>query len=209
LIVRALGRDWIWPDQDEKCRAVVFDWAADLEVAYKHCKQFRTGIQAGGNMGVWPWLLAKKFKDVFTFEPDPRLLPHLMQNLHGLDNVVKMHCGLWDRRATCLIADEKPNNLGAQYVVPKIDGPIQLQAIDDFEFYDVDLIYLDIEGAEMKALRGAVKTIYDWRPTIVVEDKGLSDKFGSRKGDIERWLAREFGYRVAARPHRDVVMVCD
>jgi FkbM family methyltransferase len=208
MIVNALGREWSWPEQDEKCREVVFEWAKDLEIAYKHCRQFRTCVQAGGNMGVWPYLLSKKFEKVYTFEADPRLYSHLEENLKGCRNVNINHGGLWSEHGQCHIKDEKPNNLGAQFVVPDEDGAVPLWPLDDFELKDVDLIYLDIEGAEWAALQGAYETISKWRPTIVVEDKGLSEKFGTKKGDIERWLYKEFGYVVSARPHRDVVMVC-
>lgn len=208
-IIHALGRDWLWPKQDEKCCAVVFDWSKDLEIVYEHVEQFRTCIQAGGNMGVWPWLLSKKFKQVYTFEADRRLQPYLYANLHGTPNVHVSGKGLWDRPGSGEIRDAKANNLGAQYVVEDALGSVELACIDDYAFVEVDLIYLDIEGAEMKALRGAADTIAECRPTIVVEDKSLSEKFGTKKGDIERWLARDFGYEVVARPHRDVVMVCE
>jgi hypothetical protein len=43
---------------------------------------------------------------------------------------------------------------------------------------------------------------------VVVEDKGLSSRFGVDMGDAEKWL-QKFGYRVVDRPHRDVVLVCE
>lgn len=160
-------------------------------------------------MGVWPWLLAKKFERVFTCEPDPICWPHLVENLKGVPNVVKLQYALLDKVTTCKIQTEKPDNLGAQYVVPDA-GEIPATTID-LRFgqeHAVDLIYLDIEGAELHALYGAVETIAKHKPTIVVEDNGLATRFGSTKGDIEKWLHRDFGYVVAARPHRDVVLIC-
>ena len=56
--VTGLGRTWVWPDDDRECIKVVFDWISDLGRAMHFCKQRRTAIQAGGNMGVWPWWLA-------------------------------------------------------------------------------------------------------------------------------------------------------
>jgi FkbM family methyltransferase len=208
--VQGLGRGWSWPDEDDKCRAVIFDWSKDLDVVYPHCRKFDTAVQAGGNMGVWPLLLAKKFKLVHTFEPDPRCLPHLHENLRGLSNVRIHEHGLWNAPDVCCIKNmaHEQRNLGAQYVVLGGDGQIPLDTIDSLLLDSCDLIYLDIEGAELPALQGARETIEKFRPVIAVEDKTLSRRFGYEKGDIEKWLAADYGYRVVARPHRDVVLAC-
>lgn len=208
--IEALGRSWSWPDQDQKCHKVVFDWSKDLHVAYKHCRSFQVVLQAGGNMGVWPWLLAKRFEQVLTFEPDPVCLPHLVANLKGLKNVTLAPKALLDKAAKCEIKNDQPNNLGAQYVVPG-HGKIEATTIDEAmrDRLACDLIYLDIEGAELAALKGGEETIRIHRPVVVVEDKGLSSRFGTAKGDVETWLKTNFGYVVAARPHRDVVLVCE
>lgn len=206
MIVNALGREWSWPPSDVKCKAVVFEWSKDLAIVYRHCRNFRTAIQAGGNMGVWPWLLAKKFASVVTAEPELECLFHLRENLKGVENVTVLPYALGAAPGTGKIA-YVPGNLGAQWVEP--GDAFEIVAIDSLARGNVDLIYLDIEGFEMAALLGARETIARDRPTIVVEDKGLSEKFGYKKGDIEKWLGAEFGYKVVARPHRDVVMVCE
>lgn len=205
--IEALGRAWLWPEADEKCHKVVFDWSKDLEVAYKHCRAFDFAVQAGGNMGVWPWLLAKKFKGVLTFEPDPVCFECLEYNTRGLDNVTAYRMGLMEDTTFCTLKNDTPNNLGAQYLQAG-GGDIMATSIDAQMLDACDLIYLDIEGAEMSALKGAVETISLFKPVIVVEDKKLSERFGYAKGDIENWLAMEFGYKVVARPHRDVVLAC-
>ena len=198
--VRALGRDWEWPDDDVKCRAVVFDWSKDLAQVYPQCRQFRTAVQAGGNMGVWPWLLAKRFQRVYTAEPEPSCLAALRQNVTE-KNVVILPRAFGDKPGFASI-QYVAGNLGAQNLAGD-SGDVEVVTIDSLGIDDCDLIYLDIEGYEMKALQGARETIAEQHPVIAVEDKGL---LGTRKGDIEKWLMAEFGYRVVARPHRDVVL---
>lgn len=207
MLIHRLGRDWGWPDKDERCRAVVFDWATDLEVALKHCARYRTAIQAGGNMGVWPWLLAKRFEMVVTAEPEPECFRYLDINVQN-ERVIKINAAFGEVEGTCSMQFDRhgKKNMGAQFVAPGED--CRVMTIDSLGIADCDLIYLDIEGFELNALRGAVRTISATRPVIVVEDKGLSDKYGSKQGDIEKWLAADFGYKVVARPHRDVVMKC-
>lgn len=48
-------------------------------------------------------------------------------------------------------------------------GVVDAAALDDFPLWVVDVLKLDVEGFEIKALRGAVKTIAKFRPNILVE----------------------------------------
>ena len=200
--VDALGRSWLWPVDDVECRKVVFNWSKDLAIVFQHCRSFRTAVQAGGNMGVWPWLLAKRFQRVVTFEPDMQCFHCLEANLLGVKNVTAIPFGLWDRPAKISMVPV-PGNLGAQSIT--LGGTGSAVTIDQNVSEPVDLIYLDIEGAEWEALHGAIRTIQNYKPVIAVEDKNLGSV---PRGTIEKWLAKEFGYRVVARPHRDVVMAC-
>jgi FkbM family methyltransferase len=217
MILIALDREWLWPATDTECWPVVFGWSPDLEIVYKHCRSFRSVVQAGGNMGVWPWLLAQKFQRVYTFEPDPRCFRYLVHNVANGPNISQKvwfsqsALGSERRHARIHHLPGEETNLGAQYTasVSSWEDFIPTTMIDDLRLSECDLIYLDIEGREMHALQGAVDTIQRTHPVIVVEDKGLSEKFGVKKGEIEKWLHLDFGYEVVARPHRFVVLVCN
>lgn len=205
ITVQGLGRDWLWPASDVECRKVVFGWSTDLDVAVTSCRQRRTAIQAGGNMGVWPWLLATKFARVITAEPEPECFACLDANVTDA-NVEKMQAAFGAVPGMVEI-NYMAGNLGAQWAMLDPRGVSPQIRIDDLGVTDCDLIYLDIEGGEMPALIGAQDTIAASKPVIVVEDKGLSERYGYAKGEAEHMLARH-GYRVVARPHRDVVLVC-
>lgn len=210
LLLKKLDRVWHWPPADKECRSVVFDWAEDLEDTYKALAQsnrpLHTCVQAGGNMGVWPWLLSHKFEHVYTFEPDPVCFRYLCQNLENSPNVYKFQAalGCYHQLVQLVPIHE---NLGAQYLHPSAPGHIPTFTIDDLALESCGLIYLDIEGFEFRALQGGYQTIKKHRPVIVVEDKGLSDQYGTKQGYIEEWLRSHFGYSVFSRPHRDVILV--
>ena len=111
------------------------------------------------------------------------------------------HAALGDARGKAGLSRDE-SNIGAHYIV---DGEeFTVMRIDDLRLPSCDLICLDIEGYELNALKGGVKTIEKFKPTIVCEDKGLSLRYGSREGDIAEFLAH-FGYRPIAKLHRDVV----
>lgn len=206
--VSGLGRTWKWPESDTECLKVIFDWMSDLTRTVRLCEQKRTAIQAGGNMGVWPWLLSAQFETVITAEPDKECFRLLQDNLAGVGNVDAYNVALFDVPVSCHLQVEVKNR-GAQFIVPAKDGAIACITIDSLHIDDCDLIYLDIEGAELKALLGARDTIACSKPVIALEDKGLSTRFGTTKYAAEKWLEVEFGYKVVGRFHNDVVLTCE
>lgn len=189
-----------WPERDVHCRQVVFGRTSDMNLALDHCKGRKVAVQAGGNCGVWPAWLAERFETVYTFEPDAENFRCLSMNTP--DNVVKFQSALgYGRKTVDLHRD--PVNCGAYYV--QGEGNIPTLRIDDLELTACDLIVLDIEGMEADALEGAVLTIRSFHPIIQYEDKGLSEKYGVEKGEIENRM-KEFGYKVVHRIKRDVIL---
>lgn len=128
-------------------------------------------VQAGGNLGIFPKRLASEFATVYTFEPDPDIFEMLMANAPER-NIVKVQAALGENRGLVgtsrVRRDGKPNNHeGITHVVP--EGTIPTFLIDDLALPVCDLIYLDIEGFELYALRGAQETLARCRPVVVVE----------------------------------------
>lgn len=198
-------RGFLWPATDTECARVVFDTAVDLESALPHVKDFSLCAQAGGNCGIWPRWLADRFNVVLTFEPDPLNFTALAANTHDKPNVIRMQAALGHTAGLIGLARED-GNCGAHFVSGA--GAIPTIRIDDLALPSCGLICLDIEGAENNALIGATRTIAKFKPVIVIEDKGLSERFGRKQGFAEHSLGRQFGYQVVARPHRDVVLAC-
>ena len=94
------------------------------------------------------------------------------------------------------------DNFGAGYPVPARNGSRSVM-IDDLNLWACDLIQLDVEGFEHKALKGAEHTIRRFRPTIVLEEKDLPHLDGP-KTMARSWLS-QFGYQEVDRVHRDVI----
>jgi FkbM family methyltransferase len=203
-----LERGYLWPADDTECAAVVFDtFDSDGMAAVKMCRQRRVVIQAGGNCGVWAMRFAMHFEEVHTFEPDPRNYHCLEYNTRGMPHIKTYNMGLAKSPGFVSMTREA-GNCGAHQIDLDSDAErIPVTSIDMLEFRSpVDLIYLDIEGAEILALTGAMSTIDMYKPVVVFEDKGLSEKYGYKQGVTEIMMANNHNYKVVARRNRDVFM---
>jgi len=101
--------------------------------------------------------------------------------------------------------NRRAGNVGAYTVKP--GGILPTMRIDDLGLDACDLIYLDVEGSELNALRGAAVTIDRYKPVIAIEENELCEQFGVSRGEVGLWL-QTFGYREIARSHNDIYFAC-
>lgn len=129
-------------------------------------------VQAGACLGVFPEFLAKRFKTVYTFEPAADLFRIMLQNV-PLDNIVRFQAALGCERGLVGTARVRRcgspgrDHEGITHIVPQ--GTVPTLQIDDLALPVCDLIYLDLEGYELNALRGAVDTLQRCRPVVAIE----------------------------------------
>lgn len=209
LLVRSQTEDteielkdgFYWPSKDIDCREAVLREVGDIDKIITYCKRKGTVIQAGGNVGLWALRLAKSFKDVLTFEPDALNHSCLEKNINGALNIYPFHAALGDKKAFASL-EKNPLNSGAHYIIDGKD--FEVMTIDGLGLKECDLIQLDIEGYELKALKGALLTIRKFRPTIVIEDKGLGKRYDN--DNASDWL-KAHGYIQVAKVHNDSIFV--
>lgn len=199
--------DWCWPAGDKKL-VQVFEHVSDIDVFMPYVKDTKLCVQAGGACGVWPLRFSQLFDRVVTFEPQLENYYCLIDNIAGANNITVYHAPLSDVIQSYTIHNDivERENWGAGYIVPDENGLPSIR-IDDLSLDACDLIQLDIEGYELQALKGAAQTIERFKPVIVLEEKPLNhvkcDPAAPRK-----WLETTFGYRLAERVHRDVILTC-
>jgi FkbM family methyltransferase len=110
---------------------------------------------------------------VYTFEPSPSHLPVIRARIEGLGDVIRLvPKGAWSRSETlCFDADYPDYDPGSHRICENGKETIDVIDIDTF-FKDkcssVDLIKMDIEGAEMDALQGSKNTIAKHLPRLQI-----------------------------------------
>jgi len=131
-------------------------------------KPAMTFVDVGANWGYFTLLAARctgPAGRVVSFEPDPRLFSLLRANLerNNLSHVVPLPLAASDRRQTIRLAgyDEEGGNWGLSRVTNRAEaGTFEVSAcriddiLDDLSAKHVDLLKMDIEGAEDLALAG-------------------------------------------------------
>ena len=135
-------------------------------------------VEAGGNIGAHTLplsVLVGPQGHVHSFEPQIEANHLLRSNiaLSNLENVTVYDAALSDENQTLFM--ERPQytdlwNTGGLTVNYELGEAIEAVTIDSLDLKRCDLIKLDVEGHERKAIVGAKKTIDTFRPVIFVED---------------------------------------
>jgi FkbM family methyltransferase len=197
-----LVEGWQVPDIDECCINALLVELPDLLQSYAFMNQFRTVIQAGGNIGVYPATMAGQFERVITAEPDTVNYQYLLLNVSGHDNVEHHWTAFGDKHGFAAVDHPYPENIGAHQI--KAGNEITVMPIDALEVDDCDFIQLDVEGYEHLALLGAERTIKKTHPVITLELKGLGSRYGYSNEDTIS-LLDSWGYEIVGRVNRDVI----
>jgi len=149
-------------------------------------------VQAGANLGIFPKRLAMDFKTVYTFEPEPMLFQVVCRNARET-NIIKFQAALGcDRQLIGMSRKRRQNDGGVSHEgISHVsgDGVIPTLQIDDLGLKKCDLIYLDIEGYELYAIRGAINTLRECRPLVALEvNKSLEQMGGITRDDIHSFM---------------------
>jgi FkbM family methyltransferase len=168
-----------------------------------------TALDVGANIGQYALLAAARVGpsgQVHAFEPTPQVAAKLRSNvrLNGFGNVtvsemaVSDHCG----EATLYYAEnDGENNIVAPEPGSSASVKVPTITLDEYlgskGIAKVDVMKMDIEGAEIKALRGASRLLGgDQAPVLFVEvNPGKLASGNNGAGDLVESLRRH-GYLV-------------
>ena len=136
---------------------------------------------------------------VYAFEPAAVTFGHLAENLrrNGMAHVTPVRLGAWDAAGT-LAMSFTPANPGGSFisttgVAEGVREAVTTVRIDDWvrrqNLARLDLIKVDVEGAELRTLRGAVASISRFRPDLFMEINPITLR---RFGDTDHRAVFDF-----------------
>lgn len=188
--------EWIWYKEE---KGGAWDsrthWPNQKNKILENCKKFDVAIQAGGNQGMYPRLMANMFKTVYTFEPHWENFYSLVLNCNK-ENIIKINGALGDTATTVSLDGGSSGNMGTWKTTENKDHFIPQFRIDDMNLSSLDLIYLDVEGYEKNIINGAEQSINKFKPLIACEN-------GNNVADILSAL----GYKSIGAVHSDTFFV--
>ena len=158
-----------------------------LRALCQHARRGDTCVDVGGNLGYYCLLMADLVGPqgrVITFEPVEENLRVLKENIavNGIKNVELVQTALGAQPGVLSLIRSEAGSISATpsvrgYAVEgaqsSIDVPVNtLDAYLEEKGWRPAVIKIDVEGAELEVLRGAVQTLRVARPTVLLEVHG-------------------------------------
>ncbi|MGC4022148.1 MAG: FkbM family methyltransferase [Cyclobacteriaceae bacterium] len=173
------------------------------------CRQDSVVLDIGTNIGWVALNLAAKASDgkVIGFEPDPFNYSIAINNLriNQRSNLQVFPIGLGSENSKLNLEIRTPSNRGGNRIAPPNSqsasfSEVEIKKLDNFlddqKIDRVDLIKIDVEGFELKVLKGASEILKKCKPILFIEldDNNLRDQGDSAKELVESLLS--MGYQI-------------
>ena len=204
---------------DEVQRFIYFVGTYEPVEAQVFCRLLRPGatvIDAGANVGQYTLLAATRVGpegQVHSFEPMPQNFSTLSRNvqINGLTNVRLNQVALWHEPAELVFSRPRvhhhnngafaainpggsPDDIDSQATISVPAMPLD-QYVEENHLTSVDLIKMDIEGAEPFLLQGGRRTLERFGPPILSEVRPeILARLGTTIEQFETLLT-DLGYR--------------
>ncbi|MFA6214801.1 MAG: FkbM family methyltransferase [Candidatus Micrarchaeia archaeon] len=156
------------------------------EIFYWHCGlrhvpaaarkvENRDFLDCGAFIGDSAFVFSKLYRPrrVYSFEPEGRNFERLRENIGrcGLANVTPLRLGVGKRRGKALMQSCDGSSFieGSEGVGKKESvGIVDIDSFAQGSGLDVGLIKMDVEGFELNAVKGALKTIKRSKPVLLI-----------------------------------------
>lgn len=152
-------------------------------------------LEVGAHVGHWTLRLAPRAGAIVAVEANPDTVSVLRRNLaiNDIGNVQVVNVAAWDSQTTLRLED--PNGHvagGSTRTLPDGEGTIPAVRLDEvIETERLDLVKLDVEGADLHALRGMRGLLEAHRPVLFIECHDYAGYY--ERADLEATLT-DLGY---------------
>jgi FkbM family methyltransferase len=222
----ALGKYWIpeYPPGDfiGNCMAVgqIFDQHVyNMALPYVH--ESAVVLDLGSNLGQMAMEFAKLAPQgqVYAFEAHPFLYAVMCKNFdeNQFTNITPMFGAVWDSADLELFYPDPDYEtfgcrgswgINPETPVTEFGVTVNSLTIDSLNLEQVDFMKIDIQGADLRALKGARKTIERCKPAIVFEFE-LAFAGSLFKEDLQDYLnfVDEIGYKIINEKEHNYLIV--
>ena len=185
------------------------DWAP-IFVLGEILKKGQTIIDVGANQGeysLWAVKQAGPLGKVIAFEPMDGLYEQLKTNFSlnpGYQkSLIPIKTGLSDKPGQLNLYGKDGDNEGVNTMFPTASHTVLIQEIkldtldnqlELLKLNQVNLIKVDVEGAELQVLKGAMKTLEKYKPYLMIEINREACLAGGYEPEEIFDLLRPLGY---------------
>jgi FkbM family methyltransferase len=170
-------------------------------------------IDGGANVGCSSLFFAQRYPKslILAVEPEISNFRILFHNVKSTPNIIPIHAALWNRRASLTVENPKDEKWAFRVIETrgkessKIKGVtiMDLMAIARMEY--IDILKLDIEGAERELFESNYETWLDKVSVIIIE---LHDPFRKGCSDSVNRATSQYKYRRLDR-RENVILIRD
>jgi FkbM family methyltransferase len=146
----------------------------ELRLIGKIVARRRRCVDVGANVGLYTYRFAQLFDAVEAFEPihccAQTIISSKLRNVRVHNSALSNRAGKGTLSVPPGRGQERFALASAFNRFPSGDSVIvDLEVLDSFDFLDVDLIKIDVEGHEVEVLQGALQTIRADFPVLLLE----------------------------------------
>ena len=167
-----IDEKWDWIKSHYLKKGLV--WEPHIKKLFeKYVKAGDTAIDMGGHIGTHAIVLSRcvgPHGKVHTFEPQTKLFVEMLVNisLNNCKNIFPHRVALGAMEGEACIAQPCSTNEGMGRI-SSYGEKVTVKTLDSFNFSNVSLMKIDIEGYEIEALNGAKETIQQNKPVLIIE----------------------------------------
>ena len=128
-------------------------------------------LDIGANIGNHSIMFSSYYKniEVFSFEPFSLNYNLLSYNIKPYPNIYPFKLALGSTEGIVHVSSNNNSNKGGASI-SKIGEKCPIMTLDSLNIQNISFIKIDIEGHELSAIEGSIKTIIKNKPIIWIED---------------------------------------
>ena len=205
-------------------RSIKKGYEKELEIINQFTDKSKDAIDVGVYRGIYSYKLAQHFKFVHCFEANPLLYPLLNNNLKKIiKNINLYNLALSSDNGETILKlplrsksffkknIEELYELGAASVHPnnKFDNfkevKVKKKKLDSIKFENkIGFIKIDVEGHELEVIEGALKTIKENKPVLLIE---IEEKHSKRLVIDSIKYIKNIGYKCYFEKNKELLHV--